>query len=810
MINLRTLRARSVRGIPRSWPDLPIGTRGIVVYGPNGVGKSSLVDAIEFAITSQSTLFSENRLGVSWEAASAHVKDGQPDIGIGLKAGAATHWWPSGSTPLPSDVSSWVKTASSSNFVLRRHMLLRFITEVPRNRYDLLAPFFNLGAYQGIEATLRRWASDLETAQETLTTKIVASAKTLYQVFALASSVSLTPAALVGQLNAFLAKVDLPLADEASDLADLRKTIERQLGGHEQSRRLGALGTIKTQAQRLGRGADFQELMDGLRAAAEALERETADRTADILVDLLGQGKLAIERSELSACPLCEQPIDRAAVLARLEERIKADERIVAARRVVSERQKALYQAVSALAAAMSTFLKDWASTISEPLPPEYESTGKLLTEFADVLNARAIDSHTLRGFADRFKAAVNSHEATVKKVDDLIVKEGGGERRSNLQNLLNVVDALLNDAPKHWGLLKDFRSVERRKRVINRIHEHAIEARKAAVQTTLEAVSTTANRYYEAVHPKENIATSKLTVREVGQGSVNLSTNFAGNEEHPMLHLSESHLDTLGLCYFLALRKHEAEREPSFRLIVLDDVMHSVDAEHRGRVAELLRSELSDHQIVITTHDKHFYDILRATLGTGGFSYQSIADWDLVRGPILSDPSTDLDVILDEDAYTKRRSEDLSAAGGRFFEWLLKQLNEGLQVAVLARFSRGHDIGSLWPPLCPKLKGHAGFATKYPRLAAELDASKWVRNACGAHDNIVEVSVTHAEVREFAGGLAALYQATHCECGFIKKQDNGDWRCACGALSFSAKGAKSNPAAPASAPATGPGHSNP
>ena len=53
--------------------------------------------------------------------------------------------------------------------------------------------------------------------------------------------------------------------------------------------------------------------------------------------------------------------------------------------------------------------------------------------------------------------------------------------------------------------------------------------------------------------------------------------------------------------------------KESGFKVLVLDDVLHSVDAAHRGRIATLLKSEFADHQIVLVTHDKFFYERVRS-----------------------------------------------------------------------------------------------------------------------------------------------------------------------------------------------------
>src|SRR5713101_4433621 len=123
-MKIKALRARSVRGIPRSWPELPVGERGLIVYGANGVGKSSIIDGFEFGLTQQSTLFQENRLGVSWDAASPHVKDGVSEVTIVLVDGQAeVDVGPGVEDPqLSAEGLQWMETASTSNFVLRRHM----------------------------------------------------------------------------------------------------------------------------------------------------------------------------------------------------------------------------------------------------------------------------------------------------------------------------------------------------------------------------------------------------------------------------------------------------------------------------------------------------------------------------------------------------------------------------------------------------------------------------------------------------------------------------------------------------------------
>jgi hypothetical protein len=308
---------------------------------------------------------------------------------------------------------------------------------------------------------------------------------------------------------------------------------------------------------------------------------------------------------------------------------------------------------------------------------------------------------------------------------------------------------------------------------------------RKAAVQAVLSDIADLAGQYYERLHPGEKIGNPKLTVRQSGQGSVELATMFHGCEAPPLLHYSESHLDTLGLCFFLAIRKREAQKNPIFTLLMLDDVLHSVDADHRGRFAELLRDEFADHQLIITTHDPIFFTKLRQTL-TGTFARLSINGWDIKRGPSPSDSSSDLDVVLAEDK-TSMAPENLAAAAGRLCEWLLRTIAERLQVSIVARFETRHTIGDLWPPVAKKLRENKGFMAANPVLVDDLEKSHWVRNEVGAHYNDSPIPPTPGEVLEFAAALAMLYSATHCSnCrSATAKRSNDHWSCTCGSLRY-------------------------
>jgi hypothetical protein len=157
--------------------------------------------------------------------------------------------------------------------------------------------------------------------------------------------------------------------------------------------------------------------------------------------------------------------------------------------------------------------------------------------------------------------------------------------------------------------------------------------------------------------------------------------------------------------------------------------------------------------------------------------------------GPHVSDPSTDLDRVVDPNTRLGKSHDEIAAAGGRFFEWLLKELTERLQVPLVARFTHPH--GSMWPPLAAKLNRSKAFVAVHSDVLKSLNENVWVRNKLGAHndDDQAAIPVTPNEVNEFIDGVAGLYRGTVCQtCGTtvqISKDNKDVWRCRCSKLQY-------------------------
>ena len=148
----------------------------------------------------------------------------------------------------------------------------------------------------------------------------------------------------------------------------------------------------------------------------------------------------------------------------------------------------------------------------------------------------------------------------------------------------------------------------------------------RAEAERTLAEISAEVQRLWAKLHPGEPIEDVKLYAREADK-ALDVSLKYYGHEQpSPRLTLSEGHRNSLGLCIFLALVRLRA---PTERPIVLDDIVSSLDREHRGRVIDLLAGDFADRQVLLFTHDHEWFVQFHALCPAKNWTFRKLRPWD-------------------------------------------------------------------------------------------------------------------------------------------------------------------------------------
>ena len=161
----------------------------------------------------------------------------------------------------------------------------------------------------------------------------------------------------------------------------------------------------------------------------------------------------------------------------------------------------------------------------------------------------------------------------------------------------------------------------------VNSLEQGIREELRLRCQTVIADISADIQAMWTILHPGEAIEDVRLYLPQDTNKAIDIGLKFHGIEQgSPRLTLSEGFRDSLGLWIFLAMAKREADKD---RPVCLDDVVVSLDRNHRGMIAELLEKQFGGRQGIILTHDREWYTELRQQLDNKTWAFRTLLPYE-------------------------------------------------------------------------------------------------------------------------------------------------------------------------------------
>ena len=777
MPRIRRLEIRGFRGIRQQVPLLLEG-KSVLLFGENGTGKSSFVDALEKLFTGRVSTLDGRAQGLSSDQHGPHIRDGQYStrIAITFDDTSSTVFDFRTSLPsLPPKLQEYIEAARENLYILRRLQILDFIESQPRERYDFLRPFLPLSGIEAMENTLRQALDRTQGEAEAETRELDRLTQDLRRVLSGRSlSQTLTEHEIVVALSQELAAVSHPPITTVHQLPETLKLLTDALARFgdlsRQSRLTNAVRSLEDFAEGISR-INVTPIVTTLVSL-----REKEAREARVFYEtVLEQGIRWIQEESRVTCPLCEQTIDAAGVIARTQERLVAAREIVNLRQAARQALETLRQAVRSAAEAngrVEARIRDLSKDEKDSLEQAIKSAGDVIVslETATREEIRTINIESLRTWSSQISQGSSILAGLSRCRDALLGYLSSLPSPQAAQKLLTVRERL-ERASQIWPTISQAKASleEARKRVgiAQALFENAQAARKEEVQSLFDGLSKDINDIYVRLHPDESHGGVRLEIREAVQRSVNVRANFYDrSDEDPRAYYSDAHLDTLGLSIFLALRRWYRKQRPGFDLLVLDDVLTSVDTAHAVRLSELLLQEFKDYQILLTTHDRiwfeHLRDIQARCRVANNFINKVIHKWSIDEGPDIREPEDERKEI--DRLISDGSPEEIAVMSGRLLEHILQEMRYSLRLSVQAKRGEQYEIGDLWPAFYAMVK--RDYPTLYSQAHLILDALdvRWpVRNWIGAHRNDWARNVPRDTAVDFAKAVRDLFDRVFC-----------------------------------------------
>jgi hypothetical protein len=709
-----------------------------VIYGENGAGKSTICDAFDFIGNGKVGSLENRGLGKTnkyWQS----VGKKPTDVSVILqtvstnppKINTCT------ATIARSDVVTNPEALRPKVEVLRRSQILALIEAKPGERYAAISRFIDVSGIEMSEAALRELIHDLSSNREIAVARVRENLDAVIQFWetagkqgkdymAWAEAESKRDAgssaaeldALNNLQNAFTRLTDYPA----------QFTTGEQSAQTAQSAATKAKKTAEECAQNIA--ADAGESMNILEAASGYFHKHPTP----------------------VACPLCESAEKINGLAERIKVRLEQFSALQAAlqqqKAADNQLQRALQQQealknnakrhVQEFEAARAKY--DWSKDIELPSTPAPEDVSALSDWLKKSGHLPAQWKKVEIARQDR-KQFISTLKLAVKTLQD----------NSRAQKELDVL------LPR---LSKALEIVE--------------QERRKLTDEILSKIAGEVGRIYEIVHPSEGLNKISLELDPNRRASLEIGAEFCGQTgAPPQAYFSDSHLDTLGLCVFLALAALDG---PERTILVLDDILASVDEPHVERLIEMLYTEsVKFRHCIITTHYRPWKQKLRwGWLKNGQCHFIELTKWTDKNGLTLIRSVPDAERLRLLLAETAPDPQLVCAKAGVILEAALDFLTQLYECSCPRRADGLYTLGDLLPCINKKLRqamqvevmtgkdaaGTAIYQTKsLTPILDELNRIAQARNVFGCHFNKLSFDLLDADAIGFGQNVLALIE---------------------------------------------------
>lgn len=733
-----------------------------LIFGENGTGKSTIADAIDFVANQSFGSLEDRSLGVPKHPFIATLNHAAKDCKVEVLAG--TNKWTA--TLLKQKVHVVGVPPHLHAMVLRRAQLLKLVEAEPAKRYEALQGFIDVGPIEAAEQELRDAIRNAVSQLEQAVAVVNENEANLNAHWEKEGKPG------VSALDWGATQASIQITEIDQQLGQITNTI-RAIANVEASRNAVSAATADVQTTAQTR----QQIEDKL-AALPAAAAELSG-----VISLLIAAQPLVERQVNDQCPLCEQAIDHAAlntsVASRLNE-FKQTADLLKAQKAASDRHQASVLALQKVTDRLGILTRQAAlsvqalpKTIGVQPPSSIRNNEALIADAASEL-----PTATVQAISDDLVAI----KAALEQVGGALQASKG-----KIQAVKTCVDRLISNT-SHAQSLNHL--IQRMRSALQIIEP----TRKEFTQGVLDAVSTDASSLYSIMHPGEELGPLKLIMSKAAnkKASIDQTAAFGGKDDAiPQAYFSESHLDTLGFCVFLAVAKRN---DPKSLVIVLDDVFTSVDSVHLTRIMQLLQTVASDFaQLVVLTHYRTWRDRYRLNQGPGAnVQLLELHRWSLPRGVRLSGTLTGVEELTQTLQSVPLNRQGVASQAGILLEAVLDRLSLQYRRRLPRTKENEWALGDLIGG-CKKLLGvlkleeegttsSSDVTTEIKPFIDETGPLLFIRNQVGCHFNSVGADVADADVEAFGSATIALVKALCCkQCGDIPQRSDGShFRCGC------------------------------
>lgn len=799
MAKIKTIKINGLRGV-REQLTLDLNKKSILVYGDNGTGKSSVTDSFEWFFYDKIEHLSNEEIGRRKgrdalrnifipETEDSFIEltfdenklDSKKSIDNSLKTFNSNE---------TDDFKKFIASSYSERLILRYRDLVQFIIAGKTDKLKELQNIIGFSDVQNIRDLLKKNGARIG---RTIKSANYDNLKNVQQSTILEN---------LGQ-NAY---TDEQLFDGANKLIKPLKlgieiksrqeinTVLKKIESKEDSKLLNQINfftKIKESVSQIEGNVDnINSSYSTFYDSFNALKKDPEKVKNLQLLSLLQEGKSVLTKDvvEDDYCPLCLQEKSKIDLLQDLNLRIEELELLNKEKEKVDNNSKDLQNIIKPNVSVIEGILteklfeKEDYAKLKETVEEIKTSLNNHLDESKKELTEKLSEKEKLKFTKKEIEELTSELVKTIKKLTE--------SKEANLK--FKTYTKLLQSAKSYVEYLK----IEKEQNVLANqqatfelLYEDFIKRQEEALNVFLTMFSNDINDFYTTMNPNEKVEDIKLVPLKKNDELVGITIEYSFfNETHtpPIAYLSESHINCLGLSFFLAsVRAFNKES----KFFVLDDVISSFDRSHRYRFAQLLTTKFSDFQVILLTHEKEFFELVSSEVKSKG--------WILNNFKWTKDNGTGIERgIADIKDRIKKKIEDKNTDGlGNDIRVYAERVMKRVALEMEAKVAyRNNDINEkrMAPELLDAVQSKLSKASKELKQKADIPKIKGMPMFIGnttSHDNRFQESIEDLEaIWEDVKGLIHNFYCSDCDKFLsLKFYDNVEnkIRCGCGNLKY-------------------------
>ncbi len=409
-----------------------------------------------------------------------------------------------------------------------------------------------------------------------------------------------------------------------------------------------------------------------------------------ILEKLLSSGKEVLESKDYISkdCPLCLTEQDKVVLISSISQRLKQLETVKNEQKKLLELQKSLLEQNTQTIQILDLILDE--KQIHEVENTEYkkklDQLKSHLLKYKEVSKLNPMNGDKL---SDGEDLLINRADIlSIQNLSKTALLEIRERRKSNPKlEAYNQIKIAGSAYATIRRIKQEKESYESQLYTMETIYSEFRKQQKSSLEAFLGAFSGRIDSIYQFLNPNEKIRNIKLAPieedEELSGITIELDILDKTGISPPHKYLSESHLNCLGIAFFLA--SAEAFNKQN-KFIILDDIISSFDANHRKRFADLLIEQYGAYQLILLTHESSWFELVRNRIKGKDWMINTIKYSESV-GTYIDDPTKNLKDKIEG----KIQSGDLDNLGTdarKYLEQILKEIACDLDVKVSFRFN--------------------------------------------------------------------------------------------------------------------------